>query len=223
MQPKPSAMAERAAARSEAGGPQRLAAVELRMATANDAGRLEIVLAQAFHEDPIFGWLLPDDARRLERLRRFFAIELRHVAFPRGRVWSTEELAGAALSMPPGRWRVPPRATLYFGAAFGMHVSRAARLLGAMEWRHPREPHYYFANIGVAPEMQGGGIGSALMRPTLERCDASGLPAYLEASSERNAALYERLGFRIIRELRVAGGPPLRLMSRPPHPSKIAS
>lgn len=60
------------------------------------------------------------------------------------------------------------------------------------------------------------GLGSALMRPTLERCDREGLPAYLEASSERNAALYERLGFELIRELRVAGSPPLRLMARPP-------
>ena len=67
-----------------------------------------------------------------------------------------------------------------------------------------REPHYYFADIGVAPRVQGTGIGSALMRPTLERCDAQGLSAYLEASSERNAALYERLGFRLIRELRIA-------------------
>jgi hypothetical protein len=33
------------------------------------------------------------------------------------------------------------------------------------------------------------------MRPTLDRCDADGVSAYLEASSERSAALYERLGF----------------------------
>ncbi len=77
-----------------------------------------------------------------------------------------------------------------------------------MEYRHPREPHYYFVDIGVAPHAQGRGLGSALMRPTLDRCDREGLPAYLEASSERNAALYERLGFRVIRELRVAGSPP---------------
>jgi ribosomal protein S18 acetylase RimI-like enzyme len=189
----------------------------------SDARRLKSVLAAAFYEDPIFAWLMPDDARRLERLQRFFAIELRQVALPRGRVWSTDELTGAALSLPPGGWRVPPRAALYLGATFGMHLSRAARLLGAIEWRHIRAPHYYFADIGVAPEVQGRGIGSALMRPTLERCDARGLPAYLEASSERNAALYERLGFRLIRELRVAGSPPLWLMSRAPTLSAATS
>ncbi len=216
-------MAESAVAVSEAGEPIRLAAVELRLATTNDARRLKGVLAEAFYEDPIFGWLMPDDASRLERLRRFFAIELRQVALPRGRVWSTDELAGAALSMPPGRWRVPPRAALYMGATFGMRLPRAARLLAAMEWRHPHELHYYFADIGVVPDMHSKGIGSALMRPTLERCDARGLPAYLEASSARNAALYERLGFRLIRELQLAGSPPLRRMLRPPRPSARAS
>jgi hypothetical protein len=59
------------------------------------------------------------------------------------------------------------------------------------------------------------------MRPTLERCDREGLPAYVEASSERNAALYERLGFKLIRELRVGGSPPLRLMLRPSTPSGV--
>jgi len=48
----------------------------------------------------------------------------------------------------------------------------------------------------------------------VERCDREGLPAYLEASSERSAALYERLGFEVIDELRVGGSPPLRMMLR---------
>ncbi|HEY2718420.1 MAG TPA: GNAT family N-acetyltransferase, partial [Solirubrobacteraceae bacterium] len=91
-------------------------------------------------------------------------------------------------------------------------------LLAAVERRHLRGAHYYFANIGVAPEAQGQGLGSKLMRPTLDRCDEQGLPAYLEATSERNAALYERLGFQCTEVLRFAGSPPLRLMLRPPRP-----
>jgi hypothetical protein len=55
------------------------------------------------------------------------------------------------------------------------------------------------------------------MRPTLERCDREGVLAYIEASSERSAALYERLGFRHIKELHVGSCPPLWLMIRPPH------
>jgi GNAT superfamily N-acetyltransferase len=189
----------------------------LRKATMDDVPRLKAVLAEAFYEDPIFTWLIPDDAKRLARLRRYFAIELRYFALARGRVWSTSDLTGAALSTPPGVWRVPTHATLMEGAVFGMHLSRAARLGAAIEWRHIRRPHYYVRDIGVHPDMQGQGLGSRLMSPTLERCDREGLPAYLEASSERSAALYERHGFQLTSELKVAGSPPLRLMLRPPH------
>ena len=114
------------------------------------------------------------------------------------------------------------RVTLLEGTAFGLHLSRAARLAAAIEYRHARhvrEPHYYVRDVGVHPDMQGGGLGSALLRPTLDRCDREGLPAYLEASSERNAALYERLGFQLTHELRVRAARRCDSCSAPPHPS----
>jgi GNAT superfamily N-acetyltransferase len=206
--------------------PSRLTGSDLREATAEDAHRLKTVLAEAFFEDPVIGWLMPDARKRRARLRRFFGIELRHMALPRGCVWTTSELTGVALVMPPGAWRVPPHATLLEGGAFGVHLGRAARLGAAMERRHAREvrkPHYYVRDIGVLPDMQGKGLGSALTRPTLDLCDREGLPAYLEASSERSAALYERLGFQLTDELRVGGSPPLRLMLRLPRPSEAMS
>ncbi len=188
-------------------------------ANEGDISRLKVVLAAAFYDDPIIGWLMPDESKRQAHLRRFFAIEMRRMALPRGSVWTTSDLTGAALIMPPGAWHVPLHATLLEGGAFGIHLVRAARLGAAMEWRHSRgvrEPHFYIRDVGVHPGMQGQGLGSALMRPTLERCDTAGLSAYLEASSERSAALYERLGFRLGEELRVGGSPPLRLMLRRP-------
>lgn len=198
----------------------------LRQATAEDVPRLRAVLAEAFYDDPIIGWLMPDTGKRQARLRRFFGIELRHMAVPRGQTWTTVDPAGVALIMPPGPWRVPLHATLLEGGAFGVRLGRAARLGAAMEWRHAREvrqAHYYVRDVGVLPKMQGKGLGSALMRPTLERCDREGLPAYLEASSERSAALYERLGFRHTGELRVGGSPPLRLMLRAPRPMEMVA
>lgn len=194
----------------------RSADLVLRVATADDVRRLADVLADAFYDDPVFGWMMPDERRRRGRLRRFFAVQVRHVGLAGGSVWTSEDLVGASISTPPGAWRVPPRAALLLGATIGLRLPRATRLLAAVESRHPRNAHYYFADIGVLSSMQGRGFGSALMRPTLERCDREGLPAYLEASSERSAALYERLGFRTTSELSVAGSPPLRLMLRPP-------
>jgi hypothetical protein len=56
-----------------------------------------------------------------------------------------------------------------------------------------------------------------LMQPTLERTDSAGLPTYIEASGERSAALYERLGFLDMGVFELPeGGPPVWPMRRPP-------
>lgn len=191
-----------------------------REASPTDVGRLSTALAAAFEQDPIFAWLLPNQSQRLARLVRFFDLELRHVVFPAGRVWSVAEGVGASLELPPGGWRMPFGAQATHGPAFlrafGARLPRAMALLTLIERRHTREPHYYIPYVGVTPEAQGQGLGTALLRPTLDRCDRERLPAYLEATSERNAALYERLGFRHKSELRLGSSPPLWPMLRPP-------
>ena len=195
------------------------AEVGLRRAGVEDVPRLKAVLSAAFHDDPIIAWMMPDRRGRERRLRRFFAIELRHVALARGAIWTSTDLSGASMTSPPGAWKHPWRAFLLEGQTFGLHLPRAARLLATLYRHHPRRPHHYFRDIGVLPEQQGRGIGRALMSPTLARCDREGLPAYLEATSERSASLYADLGFRCTGELRLAGAPPLWPMLRSPEPT----
>jgi len=101
-------------------------------ATAQDIPRLQAMLAEAFFDDPVFGWLIPNDTKRRARLRRYFGIELRQYALPHGHVWTTDDLAGAMLGLPPGKWRAPLHTTLLHGSVFRVRVPRAARLGAAM-------------------------------------------------------------------------------------------
>ena len=189
-------------------------------ATPADVTVLSRALAAAFEDDPIFGWLLPDRRRRHDRLLRFFALELGHVVLPAGTVWMSPERSGACLELPPGGWRMPLRTQALqapqFVAVFGRSLPRALVTITKMERRHLREPHLYVPYIGVAPEAQGAGLGTSLLGRTLERADADGLPTYLEATSEQNAALYARLGFEHLGAFTVLGSPPLWPMRRPP-------
>lgn len=191
-----------------------------RQAAEEEEAELARTLAAAFADDPVLGWLVPNERRREERLRRFFTIELRHMGFARGTVWTCDGLPGATICMPPGAWQLPPRVAAAqapaFGRAFGRRLPLATAVQAALELRHERGPHWYILAVGVRPEHQGHGLGTALLAPTLARCDREGLPAYLEASSERSVALYERLGFEHVRELRVLGSPPIWLMLRAP-------
>ena len=73
--------------------------------------------------------------------------------------------------------------------------------------------------LGVVPGARGRGLGGALLRDRLVRADAEGMPAYLEASSPRSRALYERHGFRATGDpIHLPDGPPLWPMWRAARP-----
>jgi len=195
--------------------------IEVRTAGADALPKVAAALGDAFINDPVYTFLLPRSLRPQARLRRIFATEIEHYVMPNGTVWTTPGYDGAVAELPPGAWQMPKSVTgkeaLKWMRAFGRRLPLAMSVKRAMEERHPREQHFYVRTIGVRTGLQGRGIGSALMQPTLERADSAGLPAYIEASTERSAALYERLGFVHIDVLELPeGGPPVWLMRRPP-------
>ena len=63
-------------------------------------------------------------------------------------------------------------------------------------------PFLFVAYLGVDPSQQGRGLGSKLLKVALDRADAAGQWAYLEATNERNAELYKRHGFGVIEVMR---------------------
>jgi GNAT superfamily N-acetyltransferase len=197
--------------------------VVVRTASRADLGAAAAVLARAFEDDPAFAHILPDPGSRRRRLRRFFATMLRWEALPVG---TTEvalvdgRIAGAAIWKPPDRW-LPQLGTQFatlpgYLAAYRRGFSLAARIEGVMVKEHPRaEPHWYLQVIGAEPELQGSGVGAALLRSRLARVDEEGLAAYLESSKLTNVPIYEHFGFENIGLLGLPqGAPPITKMWR---------
>ena len=198
-----------------------LLAPSVRKASFDDVPRLAVALGRAFDSDPPMRWFLRDDERRVELARQMFDVMLRTVHISRDACYTTEDVAGGALWVPPGRWALGflQQLRLLPGMirVFGRDLPRAQRGLAVMDSGHPRRPHWYLDSLGVEPESQGRGIGSALMRPVLERCDRDRMPAYLNAGSPRSRNLYMRHGFRVTEEFRLPEqGPPLWRMWREP-------
>ena len=192
----------------------------VRKAIPADVPSLGRALARAFYDDPVVGhWCMPDESRRMRRLERTFELFLRRIYLTHDECYTVEGLAGGAFWLPPGKWEVEGldelRLVGRLAQIHGRRVARIAQVMAFLEEKHPHEPHYFLQFLGVEPPCQGRGMGSALLRPVLERCDRDGTPAYLEASSERNRALYERHGFEVVEEIRLpAGGPPMWRMWR---------
>ena len=196
-------------------------ASSIRTADAVDVARLSHALAQAFYDDPVFAWFWPRQSRRYERIVRFFrGMSLERSTLPFGHVYTTDAVAGGALWLPPGEGQSSTMETIRLVPemvrVWGRDIGRAFKGISLMEANHPHEDHWYLWFLGVAPEWRGAGLGSALLRPVLDRCDAGGMPAYLEATSPLNRRLYERHGFEVTGELQLPDGPLMWPMWREP-------
>ena len=164
------------------------------------------VLASAFTNDTVMGTLIEGEHKQ-SRLARLFRALMRTGALRAGRIDLVRSdtdggLLGAAIWEPPGQHASllkQARELPGFLRALGWGgLGRAIRIQTTLAHHRPAEPHWYLAQIGVSADARGRGVGSALLESRLKKVDADGLPAYLEASNERNRDLYRRHGFESI-------------------------
>ncbi|MEU6401274.1 GNAT family N-acetyltransferase [Streptomyces sp. NPDC046985] len=205
--------------------------VGIRTAGETDRALVVRLLDEAFQNDPVSRWVFPGEEYRRATHRRLMAA-FTDVVLDEGWIDVTEDGSACALwlSIPADGEAAGD------GGADGADESRetdeAVRMREAvdpansrveestrlMAESHPADrAHAYLWMIGVRPERQGEGLGSALIEHVLARCDQEGLPAYLEASSARSIRLYKRLGFAAAdRTLNLPDGPQMWPMWREP-------
>jgi GNAT superfamily N-acetyltransferase len=193
--------------------------VAIRTADEGDRELVVRLLDEAFQDDPVSGWVFPGDEYRRTTHHRLMAA-FTGIVLAEGRIDVTEDGSACALWLSetaeehdadedgPARLRaaVDPE---------NERVELIGRLTADI---HPAgRAHEYLWMIGVTPHRQGEGLGTALVQHVLDRCDREGMPAYLEASSARSRALYERLGFELTgRPLDLPKGPQMWPMWREP-------
>jgi GNAT superfamily N-acetyltransferase len=192
----------------------------IRRAGATDVHALATTVAAGFFDDPVTQWLLPDVDQRRQVVVPMFALYIAPY-LRNGEAYLTAGGEGAAVWLPPGRELMTQEEEDALGDALavlaGDAIERFGQLAGTFAEHHPDGPLYYCQFLSTVPELQGRGIGSALLRDALRRADDEGVPAYHEATSPRNRALYERHGYVAVGELTLPdGGPTLWGMWREP-------
>ncbi len=173
-------------------------------------------LTRAFESNPVCNWAWSDRARYREAFPRFCKA-FGGAAFESETAHIEGACTGVALWLEPG---AQPDAQ----AVVELIVETAPKqvqeplfsIFEQMDAYHPREPHWHLPLIGVHPSAQGRGIGSALLRHQLRRCDEQQTTAYLEATSPANVRLYERHGFVEMGRIEAGGSPPITPMVRVP-------
>jgi ribosomal protein S18 acetylase RimI-like enzyme len=156
-------------------------AIQIRKASDGEVPGIADTLARAFFDDPVFRWTFPDDERRRAVLPEIFS-NFTEAFAPYGETYLGGDASGAALWAPPGRAPLSDEFNERLARAAGGE-ERFFEIAQLFEERHPAGSYYYLQFLGVEPERQGRGIGSAMLDHVLQRCDHQGAGAYLDATS----------------------------------------
>lgn len=174
--------------------------------------RAAATLARAFYADPLWCWVFPNPRHRLCRLNWLFRWYL-GVGEQFGTVEVSSDFAGVAMWLS-GTWNELglPLPVLLPGLVLPLRLGivplqrmmAAERLNTTLHRRFASGEHEHLAELGVLPEAQRRGVGTALVSHHLDRVN---LPCYVETQSEQNVVFYQRLGFELKACVPLRGSP----------------
>lgn len=177
----------------------------MRKAKRSDKERIVELLRLSFINNLSVGFLVGLANGRDSRIRRLMEYAFA-VCYRFGEVLITEDRSACALLLYPDAKQFSLYALwldvkLMFGIIGFSRLSKVLRREKMIKVQHPKGPFCYLWFIGVAPAVQGNGIGSCLMDALLAKMDAQDLPVYLETSVESNIGFYERFGFEVFHQI----------------------
>ena len=200
--------------------------IEAAQLTAPQIHQASDVLARAFADDPGTSYLLPDPERRARLLGTLFSSVLL-VSATYCRIYITSgPLSGVAIWAPPehpippvsirNRMRVVGLMTRLGWSGF-RRVWRQNSYTNRLHMQAVQGPHWHLMLLGVEPDCQGCGLGSALLEQGLAEAESGGFACYLETATMANVQFYQRHGFKLLTAGAVpGGGPPCWTMLRAP-------
>ena len=170
--------------------------------------RASEVVAAAFFDYPMFTLYFPDPKKRA-RVLPWYLENVLNCALRYGEVYTTAEISGVIFTLPPGHTKISQSEYIQNGFLL------TPLLLGFRDYVRSQEcekfvadthekimgdrPHYYLWGLTVDPIQKRKGIGTALLRPVIEKADVEKKPIYLETHDEKNVAYYQRMGFSLVR------------------------
>jgi GNAT superfamily N-acetyltransferase len=184
---------------------------ELRIEEIGDAAA---VLSRGMRDNPIHERVFGADPEHREAalLRLFTALlnQDRRKGTILG-AFSSKTMVGVCALVPPGACQLVLRERI--GLLKALARDNLTSLFAAFRWssgwarQDPSAPHWHLGPVGVERDLQGKGIGSALVAAFSELVDANHGLAYLETDKSTNVPFYERFGFTVTAKSAVLGVP----------------
>ena len=166
------------------------------------------LLADAFVTNPLH--LAAFGAGRLDQNRLFFRIGLRHMFIGQAFVALVDGTIGGYLHFNRSPDCLPEPEEIPIAAAtvlspMGAAIPNMIRWLTRCCRGDPEEPHVHLGPIGVAPELQRQGVGTALLLRYIEHLENENAAGYLETDRSENVEFYKKFGFVVRRQEEIIG------------------
>lgn len=188
----------------------------MRKATFSDKPVILDILSRSFDENKSVNYVVKQDQKRRDRIRGLMLYSFK-VCNAFGEVWISDDEQACGLILFPEEKRSSFRTLIWdFELASSVigfrRVGRVLKREAMIKSNHPKVPIAYLWFIGVSPQLQGRGIGSAFIQELIAECERKNRPIYLETSTERNLPFYKKFGFEVFHLLQL--GYPLYQLRR---------
>ena len=168
------------------------------------------VLENAFQLDPVWKKMLEDIPGADEKLPAFYETPVRY-CFKFGEIYAASRNLEGVAAWVPGElsvmtpWRLIRSGAMKSARKLGFKLGRKMKIVFKPVERDRKEhmegrSYIYVFILGVATEFQGLGFGGKLIRAMIGKSEQDGLPLYLETETEKNVALYEKFGFKMLKK-----------------------
>jgi GNAT superfamily N-acetyltransferase len=170
-----------------------------------DKNLIADILTKSFKDNKSVNYLVKQDDKREQRLRSLMEYSF-DICYLFGDIFLTNDKKGCALVVLPDAKKTTTKSVLLdlkliFSCIGLSNISKAMSREAKIKNLQPKELLYYLWFIGVDPDEQHKGIGSALLAEVINEGESKQRTICLETSTLTNIPWYEKFGFKIYNEL----------------------
>ena len=176
----------------------------MKKAKIEDRARIVDILSRSFDTNKSVNFIVKQDGQRAGRIRKLMEYSF-DLCFAFGEVFLSDDANACALILKPDLKKTTLQSVLldvkFATSVCGPeNVGKVLSRESKVKAQHPKEPFYYLWFIGVNPEYQRRGIGTALLKEVVNEGQKQGRPVYLETSTQVNIPWYLSMGFETFHE-----------------------
>lgn len=177
----------------------------MKKAKYDDKSLVVDILTKSFNTNQSVNYIVKQDEKRMKRIRALMDYSF-EVCYMFGDVFLSDDKKACALVLYPDRKKTTLQsilldAKLIVSCVGVKNIKRTLDRESKIKKIQPKEKMYYLWFIGVAPENQNAGIGTALLKEVISDSEFQERPIYLETSTLKNLPWYKNQGFKVYYEL----------------------